>query len=80
MFYYIVFFLRRVHGSALPFSQGAYLDWLMGTFNGWIVEKRKINIMFCWSIWKCKNELVWKQSGMLIVDVEESAKAVLSQW
>lgn len=53
---------------------------LTDTFDSRDIKKKKVSMMFCWLIWKSRNELVWKQKGMEIAEVVESANVVLSQW
>ncbi|XP_074351598.1 uncharacterized protein LOC141690721 [Apium graveolens] len=36
--------------------------------------------MVLWSVWKSRNELVWNQRGMSVIEVVESVKSLLYQW
>lgn len=44
------------------------------------MEIRRIADMFCWSIWKNRNDLVWNQRSSQVVEVVVSSKVVLNQW
>lgn len=47
--------------------------------NSWGTEQRCMGVMLCWSLWKCRNDLVWKQKGMEVSEVVMLAKVVLGQ-
>lgn len=58
----------------------SFAEWLMNSFNGWNKNKRQLGAMLCWSIWKCRNDMVWKQKCLEVDDVVMSANVVLNQW
>ena len=43
-------------------------------------EKEKNATMVCWALWKCRNDLVWKQKNMEVSQVVVLAQTVLNQW
>lgn len=36
----------------------SFQEWAFSTFNSWDVSKRERGAMLCWTIWKCRNELI----------------------
>ena len=44
----------------------------------WLGYKKRQ--LLCWSVWKCRNDMVWKQKGLEVEDIVMSAKVVLNQW
>ncbi|XP_074326550.1 uncharacterized protein LOC141664498 [Apium graveolens] len=61
-------------------SQQSYLQWMITEMDGKTVDQRCMSIMLCWAIWKCRNDLVWKQKGMEVSEVVALTKVVLNQW
>lgn len=59
---------------------GDFLAWITNVLDTWEIEKKCTGVLLCWSIWKCRNDLVWSQKGMEAREVVESARVVLSQW
>lgn len=48
--------------------------------NGWEVAQRRMRVVLCGMIWKCRNELVWKQKGMEVSEVVVLDRVVPSEW
>lgn len=61
-------------------TQVSFASWALNVYNTWSSENRQIGAMLCWTIWKCRNDLVWNQKCMEVTEAVHSAKVVLSQW
>lgn len=58
----------------------SFLYWMVTVFDTWTTEKRQEAAMMLWSIWRGRNDLVWKQKGLQVRDIVVSARMVLNQW
>lgn len=56
------------------------MDWLSHVFSMYNGEQRRAIEMLCWAIWRCRNELIWRQKGADILVVVLVSKSVLHQW
>ncbi|XP_074326920.1 uncharacterized protein LOC141664864 [Apium graveolens] len=61
-------------------TQVSFTSWALNIYNTWSSENRHIGAMMCWTIWKCRNDLVWNQKCMEVIEAVHSARVVLSQW
>lgn len=57
----------------------SFVSGLSNEFDKWSIDKINMGSMICWAIWRCRNDLVWNQRGMEVIDVVESANVVLNQ-
>lgn len=69
--------MRETISTSLHVS---FTDWFSSTFDSLDVDLRRSVAMLCWSIWKCKNELVWNQRSLEMVEVVASSRVALNQW
>lgn len=55
-------------------EQQSFMDWLADIFK--MKQGKEINtvVMLVWFPWRNRNNLVWKQRGMMITEVVESVK------
>lgn len=60
-------------------SHTSFLDWMISTFDTWSSEKRGDAAMLCCSLWKGRNELVWKQKSRELREVVAFARVALNQ-
>ncbi|XP_074342844.1 uncharacterized protein LOC141680548 [Apium graveolens] len=58
----------------------SFQEWAFSTFNGWDVSKRERGAMLCWTIWKCRNDLIWNQRCLEAQEAANSARVALNQW
>lgn len=42
-------------------SSESFMEWLSSTYDSWDMSLRQEAAMHCWAIWKCRNDLFWKQ-------------------
>lgn len=57
-----------------------FLDWLTKSFDKWENDRTQMSAMMCWSIRRCRNDLVWNQRGREVTNVVESTRVALNQW
>lgn len=58
----------------------SFKDWLQVIFQTYKKEEIQRAIMICWMLWKSRNDLMWNQHSLEVLEVVESAKTVLNQW
>lgn len=69
--------LDKLRGVIDGEVQESFTDWLSCTFDNWDTKQRQEAAMLCWSLWKCRNELVWNQRG---TEVVVTTRVVFNQW
>lgn len=63
-----------------PTAQTQFLQWMITAMDVWSIQQKEMGVMLCWSVWKSRYDLVWKQRGMEISEVLALARVVLSEW
>ncbi|XP_074327790.1 uncharacterized protein LOC141665702 [Apium graveolens] len=58
----------------------SFTEWALNVFDKWDATKRQIGAMLCWTIWNCRNNLIWNQKSTEVQEAVYSARMVLSQW
>ena len=58
----------------------SFSEWAINIYDVWSADKRQFGAMLCWTIWKCRNDLIWNQQCMEVQEAILSARVVLSQW
>lgn len=61
-------------------NQISFGDWLQSMFDSCGRNELQLVTILLWSIWRCRNEVVWNQKGMEVQEVVESTKLILNQW
>lgn len=54
---------RQVGYIFSPSMSGCFLDWISPLFVGLYDDDRAIVAMICWTLWRCRNDLVWNQKA-----------------
>lgn len=57
-----------------------FKDRLVGMMDSQNKEVGRMVVMLCWSLWRARNEVVWKKHGMDVTDVVLIAKSTLDKW
>ncbi|KAK1353247.1 hypothetical protein POM88_052382 [Heracleum sosnowskyi] len=72
------------YGARKYYANPGNLPVCLATINSKVPDQNYSNFVNCCyaylALWKCKNELVWKQKGMEVIDVVKSARTILKQW
>ncbi|XP_074351743.1 uncharacterized protein LOC141690886 [Apium graveolens] len=61
-------------------TQVSFSDWALNDYNVWSSDERQMGVMLCWTIWKCRNDLMWNQKCMEVAEAVHSTRVALSQW
>ncbi|XP_074324344.1 uncharacterized protein LOC141661259 [Apium graveolens] len=56
------------------FAKSCWQEWVFNVFNGWETVKRQSGAMLCWTIWKCRNDLIWNQKCLEAQKAANSAR------
>ena len=55
-------------------------EWMEGELQRFTANEASVISMICWSLWKNRNKIMWKQKGKEPKRVVESVILILNQW
>lgn len=55
-------------------------EWLAAAFKKLGKKGAGLVSMLCWSLWRARNDMVWKNRSSSVMGVVTSAKSYLDQW